>query len=140
MKKHKQKALKKDMVNIMSEAFHTVINQSLQVAGQETAPAHPQKATQGGTRHTINLRMYLDPEVKTWDFTKLIQMVQFESPQLLVKILRQVHHEFAILNIQEQVTALNRHTLSINDYSEQIPNELYILKTLADNIEAITEV
>lgn len=85
----------------------------------------------------ITLKMYTDHDMKVWDFSPILKTIQFEGPALLVKILRTIHHQYAILNIQEQVTALNRHTLSINDYSEQIPNELYILKTLADNIEAI---
>jgi len=37
-------------------------------------------------------------------------------------------------------TALNRKEVSISDYSERIPNELFILKALADCIEAVNEI
>ena len=139
MKKHKQKAVRDEMVMIMSEAFQTVINQSLQVTGIKSKPVTENNSLNEG-QYIINLKMYLDKEVKPWDFTPIIKLIQYESPAVLTKLLRQIHHDLAVLNIQEQTAALNRHTPSINDFSTDVPNELYILKALAEAIESVKSI
>lgn len=94
----------------------------------------------GNRKYNIKLKMYLDREEKVFDFTDIVQLIQYNSPELLVKILRQVHHNYSIMNINEMTAALNRKELSLATYSEDIPNELHYLKALADSIEAIKEI
>lgn len=90
--------------------------------------------------YIIKLKMYTDSEVKQWDFSEILKLIQFESPQLVVKILRTIHHNYSCLNLAEMATVLNRHTPTINNYSDQIPNELYFLKSIADAIESIKKI
>lgn len=136
MKKQKGKK-KTDEVKVFESTYLAAITRNQELVIENNLLSEEITRLRSSVNYHVRLKMYTDHEVKTWDFSELLKTVQFESPQLLVKILRTIHHQYAILNIQEQVTALNRHTLSINDYSEQIPNELYILRTMADNIEAI---
>ena len=88
----------------------------------------------------IKMKMFTNREEGVYNFTDIIQLIQFNSPALLVKILREVHHNYSILNINEMTAALNRHQPSIADYSESIPNELHYLKALADSIETVREI
>jgi len=81
----------------------------------------------------------MNPNEQVYDFTDVIHLIQFNNPELLVKILREVHHNYSVMNINEMAAALNQHEPRISHYSESIPNELYILKTLADAIEAVKE-
>ena len=91
-------------------------------------------------KYLIQIKMYLDQKEKVFDFTEIIQFIQFNGIETLCKNIRQIHHDFAVMNIREMTSQLNRHTPTINDYSEDIPNELDLLKTIADCIENIKEV
>ncbi len=98
------------------------------------------KSESGKRKYLINLKMYRNNYEGLYDFTGIIQFIQFEGPELLIKLLRQIHHNYSVMNINEMTTALNKHEFTLGSYSESIPNELYILKTLADKIEAIQEI
>ena len=147
MKKSKSK--KVDNVRLFASAYLSAVARNLeyieQIKKYETTLKQLQSSntvlrTEPGKRkYQIELKMFRDSEEKVFDFTDIIQLIQFESPALLVKLLRQVHHNYSVLNIQEQVKALNERKVFCGSYSESIPNELYILKTLADCIEAVKE-
>jgi NurA-like 5'-3' nuclease len=53
--------------------------------------------------------------------------------------LREIHHNYASLNIQELTRDLKKE-YNIADYSELVPLELYFLKERADRLDAIKEV
>lgn len=138
MKKQDKKRVAVSEKNYLSIVEHNtkLIQENLALTGQiEELRKQPDR-----NPYHITLKMYTDHDMKVWDFSPILKTIQFEGIALLVKILRTIHHQYAILNIQEQVTALNRHTPTINNYSEKIPGELYILKVLADAVEAIHEV
>lgn len=147
----KQKGRKKtDDITVFEATYLKAINQSLELIQENkvlTDELERLKGTNnviqtepGKRKYLIELKMFTNREEKVYCFTDIIQLIQFNSPPLLVKILREVHHNYSILNINEMTAALNKQQLSIADYSESIPNELYILKTLADAIEQVKEV
>lgn len=147
----KQKGRKKtDDITVFEATYLTAINRNVELIKENKALTNELEqfkstgsvlTTEPGKRkYFIELKMYRDSEEKVFDFTNIIQLIQFNSPALLVKILREVHHNYSCLNISEMTAALNKQQLSIADYSESIPNELYILKTLADAIEQVKEV
>ena len=111
-----------------------------QVLSEQLARLQKFLAPENGRNYLIQLKMYRDNQEKVFDFTDIIQLIQFESSVLLVKLLRQIHHNYSVLNINEMTKALNDYKPTVSKYSEGIPNELYILKTLADCIEAVKEV
>lgn len=88
-------------------------------------------------KYMIKLKMFVDTQEQVFDFTPLIELVQFNGIELIVKIMRQVHHNYALLNIEEMTNALNSHKTTLGSYSESIPAELYFLKEFADRIEDI---
>ena len=87
-----------------------------------------------------NFKMYTSSQELTWDVTPVINLVRFEGKELLVKMLRSIHHDFSVLNIQEMTIALNNPKLRVSTFSEAVPNQLYIIKALADSIEEINPV
>lgn len=89
------------------------------------------------SRYIASFKMYTDTKEMLWDVTSLVDLVRFESRDLLVKLLRSIHHDYSIMNIQEMTAALNGKKQCIEDYSEDIPLQLIILKELADSIEKI---
>ena len=141
---------KTDDIRVFEATYLAAINQNLeltkenQVLGDELERFKSQTsiiATEPGKReYHINMKMFTNREEKDYYFTDIIQLIQFNSPELLVKILREVHHFYSCMNLSEMATALNRKEVSISDYSERIPNELFILKALADCIEAVNEI
>lgn len=148
MKKSKVKK-KTDDIRIFEATYLAAINSNLeltkenQVLTDELERLKSQNTIvttdPGKRKYLICLKMFTNPNELVYDFTDIIQLIQFESPEFLVKILRQVHHNYSIMNINEMVTALNKKELSCGSYSESIPNELHILKALADCITAIKE-
>jgi hypothetical protein len=147
MKKAKSNNQKADDLRIFASTYLTAVNRNMELIKENKAlvdeldrlknsniPAEP-----GKRNYFIQLKMYLHKQEKVFDFTEIVQLIQFNSPVLLVKILREVHHNYSVMNINEMTAALNKHEPSIADYSESIPNELYILKFLADSIEAVRE-
>jgi hypothetical protein len=91
-------------------------------------------------KYLIKFKLYTTPEEKIYDITPLIEFVQFNGVELIAKIFRQVHHNYAVLNLEEQIQALNSKKLTLGTYSESIPAELYFIKEFADIVEAIKEV
>ena len=146
MKKIKSKKI--DNVRLFASAYLTAVARNLQYIEQIKKYESQIKQLESSNittepskrKYLVSLRMYTNPNEQVYDFTDIIQLIQFESPELLVKILREIHNNYASLNISEMTAALNKHEQSINNYSESIPNELYILKTLADAIEAVKEI
>jgi hypothetical protein len=141
MKKTKSK--KVDNVRLFASAYLTAVARNLQYIEQikkyESQIKQLESSNTATGKHLISLRMYMNPKEQVYDFTDIIQLIQFESSELLVKALREVHHNYSVMNINEMTAALNKHEQSINNYSESIPNELYVLKSLADAIEAVKE-
>ena len=138
MKKQDKKRVAISEKNYLSIVEHNtkLIQENLALTGQiEELRKQPDR-----NPYHITLKMYTDHEVKTWDFSELLKTVQFESPALLVKLLRRIHHNYSVLNIQEMTSALNRGGPYVSKWDEGVTNHLYILKLLADNIEAIKEV
>jgi hypothetical protein len=145
----KTKSQKVDNVRLFASAYLSAVARNLEYIeqiNQFKAESKQIKSTNsviqtepGRSEYHIKMKMFTDKEEQVWNFTDLIQLIQFESPALLVKLLRQIHHNYSVLNIQEQVKALNERKVFCGSYSESIPNELYILKTLADCIEAVKE-
>lgn len=134
----KSKKRDKDKLSLSEENFLTLADRNLELINQNKELTEKLEAIKTDSNpYLIKIKMYTDRETRVWDFTPVIQLIQFESPELLVRILRTVHHQYSCLNLAEMATALNKHKPSINDYSEKIPNELYILKELADCIENI---
>lgn len=56
--------------------------------------------------HHLKLRMPPDTTEKVWDFSELILLVQSDGVTNLVRTIKRVHHNYAILNIQEMTAAL----------------------------------
>ena len=149
MKKSKVKKKTND-IRIFEATYLAAINSNLeltkenQVLTDELERLKSQHTTvtiePGKRKYHIRMNLHTNPNELVYDFTDIIKLIQFESPELLVKILRQIHHNYSILNINEMTTALNKKELSCGIYSESIPNELYILKALADSIESIKEI
>ena len=148
MKKAKSNNQKADDLRIFAATYLTAVNRNMELIKENKAltkeldrlKSSNINTEPGKRKYLINLRMYMNPKEQVYDFTDIIQLIQFESPALLVKILREVHHNYSVMNINEMTAALNKHEQSINNYSESLPNELYILKTLADAIEAVREI
>lgn len=150
MKKVKSKNHKNDDLRIFATTYLTAVNRNLELIKEnkilsdeleEIKSLNPILKTGSGKRkYYIYLTMYTNPRSALYDFTDIIQLIQFESPSLLVKILRYVHHNYSVMNLSEMASALNRHEVTLCSYSEDIPNELYILKSLADCIEAVKEI
>jgi len=136
MKKPKRKS-----VDISPENYLTLVNRNLELINEnrELTEKLANLKTVPGT-YLIKLCMYMDKDQKIFDFSQVIKLIQYESPAVLTKLLRQIHHDLAVLNIQEQTAALNRHTPSINDYSTDTPNLLYILKAMAEAIESVKSI
>ena len=148
MKKSNKK--KVDDLRIFESTYLAAINRNLELINENTALTDKLEqlknsnniiTTEPGKRkYLIKLKMYMDSEEKVIDFTDIVQLIQFESPALLVRMLRQIHHNYSCMNIDEMAKALNNFKPTVSRYSESIPNELYIIKTLADSIEAVREV
>lgn len=147
MKKSKVKK-KTDDIRVFEATYLAAINSNLELTKENqvlTDELERPKSSNTTTKrenkkYLIELQMYTNPRELVYDFTNIVQLIQFESPELLVKILRQVHHNYSIMNINEMTAALNKKELSYCTYPESISNELYILKVLADSINAIKEV
>jgi bifunctional N-acetylglucosamine-1-phosphate-uridyltransferase/glucosamine-1-phosphate-acetyltransferase GlmU-like protein len=150
MKKAKSSKKKADDVRIFTATYLTAVNRNLELIKENKVLADELEQLRstntiittepGNINNNIRLKMFTNREKKVYYFTDIIQLIQYNSPELLVKILRQVHHNNSVLNINEMTEVLNKHEPSIADYSESIPNELYILKALADSIETVKEV
>jgi hypothetical protein len=148
MKKAKSNNQKADDLRIFAATYLTAVNRNMELIKEnkdlvdelERLKSSNIKTEPGKRKYNIRLRMYMNPNEAVYDFTEIIQMIQFNSPELLVKILREVHHNYSVMNINEMTAALSKHEPSFLDYSESIPNELYILKALADAIEAVREI
>jgi hypothetical protein len=147
----KQKGRKKtDDITVFEATYLTAINRNVELIKENKALTDEleqfkstgfvltSKPNKG--KYLIQLKMYRDKQEKVFNFTDIVQLIQFESPALLVKLLRQIHHNYSVLNIDEMTKALNNYKPTVSKYSEGIPNELYILKTLADCIEEVKEV
>ncbi len=149
MKKSKGKQ-KSDEIRIFEATYLVAINRNKELIKENEAlidELERLKSTNsliqtepGRSEYHSKMKMFTDKEEQVWNFTDIIQLIQFESPTLIVKLLRQVHHIYSVLNIEEQVKALNERKVFCGRFSESIPNELYILKTLADSIEAVKEI
>lgn len=139
MKKQKGKK-KTDEVKVFESTYLAAITRNQELVIENNLLSEEIARLRSSATYHVRLKMYTDCEVKTWDFSAILKMIQFESPQLLVKILRAIHHSYSILNIQEQVRYLNEHKVFCGSFSESIPNEITILKELADNIEAIKSI
>jgi hypothetical protein len=149
MKKSKVKK-KTDDIRVFEATYLAAINRNLELTKEnqvltnelERLKSHnPIITTEPGKRkYHILMNLHTNPKELVYDFTDIIQLIQFESPELLVKILRQIHHNYSILNINEMTNALNNKELNCGSYSESIPNELFILKVLADSLETIKEI
>jgi hypothetical protein len=140
MKKSKSK--KADDLRIFSATYLTAVSRNMELIKENQVLTDELEllksqitiiTTEPGNRnYNIRLKMFTNREERVYNFTDIIQLIQFNNPALLVKILREVHHNYSCLNIAEMTAALNRHEPSIADYSESIPNELHYLKALAD--------
>jgi len=53
----------------------------------------------GNTNYHIRLKIFTNREEKVCCFTDIIQLIQFESPELLVKIFREVHLFYSCMNL-----------------------------------------
>jgi hypothetical protein len=147
MKKSKVKK-KTDDIRVFEATYLAAINSNLELTKEnqvltdelERLKRSNTTTKRENKKYLIELQMYSNLREQVYDFTDIIQIIQFESPELLVKLLRQIHHNYSILNINEMTMALNKKELSCCTYSESVPNELHILKTLIDCIEGIKEV
>jgi hypothetical protein len=143
----KTKSNKVDNVRLFASAYLTAVARNLQYIEQIKKYESQIKLLESSNfinepdkrKHLISLRMYTNPKEQVYDFTDIIQLIQFNSAELLVKTLREVHHNYSVMNINEMASALNKHEFTLGSYSDSISNELYILKSLADAIEAIRE-
>jgi len=91
-------------------------------------------------KYLVRCKLYLDQQEKVFDFTPVIEFIQYNGTELITKIFRQIHHNYACLNIEEMTEALNSKKITLGSYSESIPAELYFLKEISDCVEAIQEV
>lgn len=89
---------------------------------------------------TAYLKMKSDNEEMIYDLSGLIQLIQLEGPADLSKLLRDLHHDYAVSTIEEMTKHLNNKRFTFFDYSEEIPIQLMILKKLADCIDSIKPV
>ena len=131
----KNKHHKKQLIKTLRQDSLSVLEESLRKL-EET----DQYINRPARKFLANFKMSIDNQELTWDVTPVIDIIRFESRDLLVKMLRSVHHDYSVMNIQEMTEALNKHELSIATYSEDVPNQLYIIKALADAIEKINPV
>ena len=123
-----------------SDAYLNIVDSNMKLIDElKEARTETVTITKQNQRYIITLVMHKDHTEKTFDITRLIDLIKGEGPELLVKLLRQVHHNYSVMNITEMSTQLNKHLPTLNNYSESIPNELYIIKELADSIENIRE-
>ncbi len=149
MKRLKSECKKNRNIRLFASAYLSAVSRNLEYIQQikqrdeeieQLKSSNTVINTEPGKRkYLINMRLYTNPNELIYDLTDIIQLIQFESPELLVKILRQIHHNYSVMNISEMTTALNKHEFTLGSYSESIPNELYILKVLADSIATIKE-
>lgn len=141
MKKQKGKK-KTDKVKVFESTYLAAItrNQELVIENNLLSEEITRLRSSVANPYHIALKMFTDHDMKVWDFSAIIKLIQFESAPLLVKLLRRIHHNYSVLNIQEMTSALNRGGPYVSKWDDTVPNDLYILKILADNIEAIHEV
>jgi hypothetical protein len=136
MKKQKGKK-KTDEVKVFESTYLAAITRNQELVIENNLLSEEITRLRSSVNYHVRLKMYTDHEVKTWDFSELLKTVQFESPALLVTLLRRIHHNYSVLNIQEMTSALNCGGPYVSKWDEGVTNHLYILKLLADNIEAI---
>ena len=125
------KLSKKDLMNIIDDICLIALENDLKL------PDEPGELINQNRKYIASFKMNISPQELTWDVTPIIDLIRFEGKDLLVKMLRSIHHDFATTNIEELTTALNKHEVSYWDYSTAVPNQLYILKALADAIGEI---
>lgn len=87
-------------------------------------------------RFVANFRNLTAPE-QTWDVTPVIDVIRYNGKELLVKMLRDIHHDLASINIAEMTRYLNSPHNRVSTFSEAVPNQLYFLKELADAVDNI---
>lgn len=76
----------------------------------------------------MKVAIHPDTTEKVWDFSELILLVQSDGVTNLVRTMRRIHHNYAVLNIQEMTTTLNSHNDTGSKWDAEIVEDLYILK------------
>jgi hypothetical protein len=128
------KSRNKDLIKTFSDTCLSMLENNLKLLDEPGAILNHQR------KFLASFKMSIDNQELIWDVTPVIDIIRFEGKDLLVKMLRSIHHDYSVMNVQEMATALNRHEQSISIYSEEVPNQLYIIKALADSIEGINPV
>lgn len=107
MKKTKSSKKKADDLRIFTATYLTAVNRNLELIKENKVLSDELELLKGtntivttepGNRnYNIRLKMFTNREEKVYNFTDIIQLIQFNSPALLVKILREVHNNYSII-------------------------------------------
>jgi hypothetical protein len=125
---------KKDLIKTLSDTCLSMLESNLNLLDQPGVLLNHQR------KYIASFKMSTDNQELVYDVTPVIDMIRFEGKELLVKMLRSIHHDYSVMNVQEMTSALNRHEQSISTYSEDVPNQHYIIKALAHSIEGINPI